>query len=178
MKRFVPVLIALYGLISYSQKEQEPKYELLEYGLAMNHNVRDFVDKKWRIKRIRVAGCVVTKRLRDSVENHNRTVWRKIALDTDIQNAEGIHHREVSRERQNFMRIRELIKNDEKANAIWKGLKRKKNYFLVIENHTSILPNIYEVTVKKWKRREDGKEKNQVFKMKVDLMNEEVKIRA
>lgn len=176
MKLLVTILVTLFGLISYAQGKHQPKYEILEYGLAMLSDIKHFVDKEWNIKRTRVAGCGVTRSLIDSVDNHNRIVWKQIEHDMGMQNAEVIHHKQIRRESWNFKKIDELIRKEEAANAIWKGLKRKRSHFLVVGNHKKISLNVYEVTVKKWKRKVDGKKKNQVFKMKVDLTTGNVSI--
>lgn len=74
--KLILYFIAVFLFCSCVKKETvlpEYKYVFLSYGLPdfRNQHIRERVDEKWNIKRIAVAGCVVTNELKDSVEIEN-----------------------------------------------------------------------------------------------------------
>lgn len=64
-----------------SQKDSLYFVTILEYGLPEYqeyYEVRDSINKKWNIKYVRVAGCIVNEELVDSVNNFNKTSYLRL----------------------------------------------------------------------------------------------------
>lgn len=80
MKYFFFILCMFcFSLISICQTE---KYQILTYGFpSFGYNsIRDSLSSTYNVEFIAVAGCVVSEKLRDSVENHNSTVYSLLDL--------------------------------------------------------------------------------------------------
>jgi hypothetical protein len=86
MLRFLAILVLLAACISYSCKSQTAKtvnriYQtdtlvFLTYGMPDfdRQNAEYIIAKRWRMKYYRVADCMVTTQLQDSVEKHNKAI--------------------------------------------------------------------------------------------------------
>jgi len=73
------ILLLLFILFSCGKKDKKVNpskisgFVFLSYGLSdiSNRHIVESVDEKWNIRRIAVAGCVVTEELIDSVRTEN-----------------------------------------------------------------------------------------------------------
>ena len=69
----------LHALPCLSQsKVAKPEFRWLTYGEPGGEEVKNFVANKWGIELYRVAGCVVTRELMDSVAQQNKKVEPRI----------------------------------------------------------------------------------------------------
>ena len=117
--------------ICYSQvNSAKPGFRLLTYGEPSpeNYKIINFVGQRWGIEFYSVAGCVVTKELRDSVKQYNDDVellisqkhgkdWR-VKFDKEVAT-------EFENERIVFDLIEEMVIIKE-----WKDRMQKENTFI------------------------------------------------
>lgn len=80
---FISICLTLFCNAQDSTASKNSKvdnFTLFTSGLPdmQQRNARDVVSKKWEIKFLLVAGCMVPKELRDSIRKHNLTVNKNI----------------------------------------------------------------------------------------------------
>lgn len=80
---FISICLTLFCNAQDSTASKNSKvdnFTLFTSGLPdmQQRNARDVVSKKWEIKFLPVAGCMVPKELRDSIRKHNLTVNKNI----------------------------------------------------------------------------------------------------
>ena len=132
------------------------------------------VNQKWNIEKVSVAQCRVTSKLRDSVRTENEKTWKKIAQERQMENPELEYQKELFKTRRDLNTIKSIVHNSNFSNSIWKNLKKKEKDFLIYENLKLLDKSKYAVSIKKWKRKNDGKPQSGTYNLIVDLSSESV----
>lgn len=156
--------------------DKDAEYALLTYGLPdfEKVNARIVVAKKWRINFKRVAGCVVTKELLDSINTHNDSVNTLIAKrygkDWNVDfnkevDSEYVKESEVSK----IINDIEIIKKRDslmakEGNGLYYRMEPVKN------------TNTYHVSVEGWGSVDSTFEMVSYFRLEVDYKTQTYKL--
>lgn len=177
--RFSTILIIIlchFQVLSQTENEQE-KYRILTYGYPSGpDDAETVVNQKWNIEKVAVAGCVVTRKLIDSVKTHNTLTWELIERDNQIQNSELKYRNDIINTRRDLEELKLVVYNNELTNGLWKNLKNKKDDYLIFEEPKFISASKYSIYVKKRKRKIDEKPTNKVYNLIVDLSSESITV--
>ena len=174
--KFLFLLLVITYFQGFSQTGSEDgKYKILTYGMARNPSSQELtVNQKWNIQKVSVAECRITSKLRDSVKTENERTWEKIARDRQIENPEMEYQKDLYKTRRDLNKIKAIVHNSDYSNSIWKNLRKKEKDFLIYENLKYLDKSKYAISIKKWKRKNDGKPQNGTYNLIVDLSSESV----
>ncbi|WP_420600975.1 hypothetical protein [Flagellimonas sp.] len=179
----IKFIITLVFALSYFQcftqtGDGSEQYQILTYGLQSGiDDAQAIVNQKWNIEIVPVAGCRVTRKLIDSVKTHNIATWKLIETEKKVQNPKLVYKKDIYETRQSLEKIKLLAYENETLNGIWKNLKNKPADYLVFEDPQFISKSKYAVTVKKRKRKMDGKSKHKSYELVVNLSSESLTIK-
>lgn len=174
--KFLFLFLVIIGFQGFSQPGcEDGKYKILIYGMAKNPSQSELaLNQKWNIEKVSVAQCRVNAKLRDSVKTENEQTWARIAKELRIENPELDYQKQLYSTKRDLNIIKSMVHNSNVANSIWKNLRKKKEDFLIYENMEILDKSKYAISVKKWKRENDGKPQSRTYNCIVDLSSESV----
>lgn len=137
----------LYALPCLSQsKEAKPEFRWLTYGEPGNEVVKNFVASKWGIEFYPVAGCVVTRELKDSVAQQNKKVEPRLIKKYGNDWMARLH-KDIQAESLNQQKVYDLILQ---ADFLKKNIIRLEEGGNAWFSNITPIPNstVYNVTIK------------------------------
>ena len=147
MKNIIIILSLFIGWSSFSQSEENPD-RILTYGLP-NYNYRkamEFVGKEWGIELYPVAGCMVSRKLVDSVKAVHKKLWKKMDSIHGIDSEEQFR-KETKIEMKRVIEVWKVFESDRQIKKRRKIIERKKEDTLATLDSISSSGIIYYWTI-------------------------------
>ena len=178
MKKTTILIFTLFSLFSFSQGINRPD-RILTYGLSNyhHHTAMEFVGKDWNIEIYPVAGCIVSRKLTDSVAIEHTKLWKKMD-SIHGQNSKERYKREVIQEMKRVMEVQEIFDSNKEIKKLRRKIERaKEDTSANLESSTD--HNIYKWIIYSYERENNPEHKwIPEFTVLVNLENKSSKIIA
>jgi hypothetical protein len=126
MSKFLFILILFNFSQAFSQSEEEVQYRFLRYGLSNFYYEKsvELIGEKYNIESYRVAGCMITEKLLDSVSIENEKMWRMM----DSLHGDGFEdrfHKDVIAQYKLIQESEDILESSPDFKKLYRRTKRK-----------------------------------------------------
>ena len=115
MKKTLILIFTFLSLTTFSQ-ESDSQNRYLTYGTTQYYNqlAKEIVGKNWKIEIVQVSGSTVTRRIIDSVSEHNEKLWLKLDSLKGL-NSSKLFHKQVATEMKRIQDSENLFNSNRKV---------------------------------------------------------------
>ncbi|WP_420401165.1 hypothetical protein [Flagellimonas sp.] len=179
MKKIIYILILLISYSGFSQKSALPdnQNQVLFYGLMTFHRIKamEFAAEKYEIEVKGVAGCMVSRKLVDSVKTVHIGLWKRMDSIYGI-GAKERYEKSVDFELEQIQKASDIIKDKRDIKKVLRIIKRE-NEASSISLQGKLDENLYYWNIYSLNREKyPNKLWHPEYKIIIDLKKEEYKI--
>ncbi|MGV6844555.1 MAG: hypothetical protein ACWA42_00325 [Lutibacter sp.] len=171
------ILFSLIFNLAFSQTVKEKDtlelWTMFSIGNFVNENAHRIVSEKWPFKTKSMTGDVIWKKLTDSIENHNKAIWKYLDHN-GFENSEKKYQSEFNSERNRIQKAVDLSFNHPKIIKLYEKLRveNRVNYTKLRKINNSN----YEFTIFSFKISEINKSEKLEFKIIINLNKNKIRI--